>query len=83
IATFTKQEKVQYEESLKYYRDLKNSFDTAFEEGEMKGEIKGEIKKSKQVAINAIKKGFDNQIISELTGLSILEIEKIRKNLDL
>ncbi|TAG40152.1 MAG: hypothetical protein EAZ31_08645 [Cytophagia bacterium] len=75
IATFTKQEKVQYKENLKYYRDLKNSFDTAFEEGE--------IKKSKQVAINLTSKGFDNLFIAEITNLTIEEIEEIRKNIEL
>ena len=33
IASFSAEEKVQYEESLKYYRDLKNVVDTSHKEG--------------------------------------------------
>jgi predicted transposase/invertase (TIGR01784 family) len=39
IAKFTPEEKEQYEDSLKSYRDLKNVIDTAFDEGENKGKI--------------------------------------------
>ncbi|MDZ7881044.1 MAG: PD-(D/E)XK nuclease family transposase [Saprospiraceae bacterium] len=39
IAKFSSQEKEQYEDSLKTYRDLKNVIDTAFDEGESKGKI--------------------------------------------
>jgi len=41
IAKFTSEEKEQYEQSLKSYRDLKNVIDTAFIEGETKGKIEG------------------------------------------
>ena len=37
IASFSAEEKVQYEESLKYYRDLKNVVDTSREEGLKEG----------------------------------------------
>lgn len=43
IAKFTPEEKEQYEESLKTYRDLKNVIDTAFFEGQIEGEIKGRL----------------------------------------
>ena len=39
IAKFSPEEKEQYEESLKTYRDLKNVIDTAFDEGEAKGKV--------------------------------------------
>ncbi|MEW6710037.1 MAG: Rpn family recombination-promoting nuclease/putative transposase [Candidatus Riflebacteria bacterium] len=41
IAKFNPEEVMQYEDSLKVYRDLKNSFDTAIEEGFEKGIKKG------------------------------------------
>jgi len=41
IANFDDEEYSEYERSLKTYRDLKNSFDTAREEGEKKGWEKG------------------------------------------
>ncbi len=39
ISKFSRQEYQDYEESLKYYRDLKNSLDTAKEEGRIEGKI--------------------------------------------
>jgi hypothetical protein len=39
IAKLTREEYNQYIDSFKVYRDLKNSFDTAREEGETKGKI--------------------------------------------
>ncbi|TAN66397.1 MAG: hypothetical protein EPN17_13945 [Methylobacter sp.] len=35
IAKFNREQLMQYEDSLKYYRDLKNSFDTAREDRRM------------------------------------------------
>ena len=43
IAKFTSKERDQYEQSLKYYRDLKNVIDTSFEEGKMEGIIEGKM----------------------------------------
>jgi DNA-binding NarL/FixJ family response regulator len=39
-------------------------------------------KETEERAINAIKKGLDNQTIAELTGLSVEQIEKLRKELE-
>lgn len=43
IAKFTPDEMNAYEQSLKYYRDLKNVIDTAIMEGRIEGETKGRI----------------------------------------
>lgn len=51
------------------------------EEGKSEGIIEGENKKTIEIVKNAIKKGMDNDIISDLTGLSKEEIEGIRKTL--
>ncbi len=51
------------------------------EEGMEKGIVEGENKKTIEIVKNAIKKGMDNSIISDLTGLSNEEIEAIRKAL--
>ena len=40
IAKFTPVELKEYEDSLKAYRDIKNSIDTARREGNAEGEIK-------------------------------------------
>ena len=41
IAKFTPAERTEYEDSLKVYRDLKNSLDTALEEGRSEGRAEG------------------------------------------
>jgi predicted transposase/invertase (TIGR01784 family) len=85
IAKFSPEERTAYQDSLKYYRDVKNSLDTARLEGEVigleKGKVEGKQERSIEVAKNAIKKGFDNETIAELTNLSIQEIEKLRKEI--
>jgi predicted transposase/invertase (TIGR01784 family) len=65
IAKFTLEEREAYEESLKYYRDLKNVVDTSRAEG-----IKEVAKKMKE-------KGMSNSEISELTGLDNDEIDQL------
>ncbi|MDW8295848.1 MAG: hypothetical protein RMJ97_03095 [Raineya sp.] len=41
----------------------------------------GEKKRNLEIAKNAIRKGFDNQLLQRLTGLSIEEIEALRKEI--
>lgn len=81
IAKFSKTEHQHYEDSLKYYRDLKNSLDTAKAEGIAEGEQiglqKGEQLGMYKVALNAKKKGMSITDISELTGLSEEEISAL------
>ena len=81
IAKFSKKEHQHYEDSLKYYRDLKNSLDTAKEEGLIEGEQiglqKGEQIGMQKVALNAKKMGMPIKDISDLTGLSEEEISAL------
>jgi predicted transposase/invertase (TIGR01784 family) len=81
IANFTPGELTQYEESLKYYRDIKNVVDTAMQEGEIKGKIEGKIEgmqqRSLEVARNLKKAGVAVDIIVQSTGLSAEEIEAL------
>jgi hypothetical protein len=65
----------QYQDSLKDYRDLKNSLDTYYGEGLQEGSLS----EKKSIALNALKKGFDNAIARELTGLSLEDIARLRK----
>ena len=66
------------EDSLKYYRDLKNSLDTAkeegFLEGKIQGEIKGEIKKAQAVVITGHREGLSIPMLATLTGLTEEEV---------
>jgi predicted transposase/invertase (TIGR01784 family) len=74
IAKFTPEEVEAYEDSLKIYRDLKNSIDTAREEGKIEG-IK---EKAIEMAKNSLKEGLPTELIVKLTGLTLAEIEKIK-----
>lgn len=71
IAKFNQEQILSYENSLKYYRDLKNSLDTAKAEGKA------------EVAINMIKKGYPLNEISQITDLPIEEIEKLNRKINL
>jgi len=68
IAKFTPDQIRSYEDSLKYYRDLKNSLDTAKEE------------KAIEIAKRALKMRLSVDDIIELTGLSRQAIEQIKIN---
>ncbi|RWX48855.1 hypothetical protein VT98_11043 [Candidatus Electrothrix communis] len=73
IAQFTPDQIRSYEKSLKYYRDMKNSLDAAFDEGKQE--------KEREIVINGLKQGLDLKMIAALTGLQIEEIEKIQQEL--
>lgn len=81
IAQYNKTEFKQYEESLKYYRDLKNTVDTAHSDGKIEGmiegEIKGKIEALKESAINLYNAGVTIEIIAQGTGLKPEEITRI------
>ena len=69
IARFTPEEVMEYEESIKVYRDLKNSMDTSYS--------KGEANKSIEIAKNLKSLGVDIDIIAKGTGLSKEQIQKL------
>ena len=71
IARFSPTELREYEDSLKAYRDIKNSLDTAKAEGRAEGRA--------EVAKTMMEKGMDVKIIASLTGLSEEEIKSLRK----
>ncbi|OFX28022.1 MAG: hypothetical protein A2033_14615 [Bacteroidetes bacterium GWA2_31_9] len=75
IAKFSQSEYQEYEDSLKYYRDIKNSLDTAKEEGKVEGKIEGKI----EVARTGLKEGLSVEIIMKLTGMTKEEIEKLKE----
>jgi len=77
LAKFTKKDRIAYEGSLKYYRDLHNSLNYAREEGEQTGEKR----KVTEIAKKSILENLSFDIISTITGLSIDEIQKIANSL--
>ena len=85
IAKFSKEDRVAYENSLKYYRDIKNSLDTAFEEGigigEQIGLEKGKIEGKIEIARNMIADKETNDKIAKYTGLTEGQINAIREEM--
>jgi len=69
IAKFNPQEYQDYEDSMKYYRDIKNSLDTAKEEGKIEEKIK--------IAKNGLKLGLPIDFICKITSLTIEEVERL------
>ncbi len=66
IAKFTQDQIRSYEDSLKYYRDLKNSLETAKEEGKI------------EVAIEMLNANESIDKIIRFTGLTKSQIEKLK-----
>ena len=89
IAKFTPTELKEYEDSLKAYRDVKNSIDTALEkgreegraevraEGREEGRAEGRVEGVIQVAKKLLESGMDIDTIMKMTDLSKSEIEKL------
>jgi predicted transposase/invertase (TIGR01784 family) len=77
IAKYNDKEQRAYQDSLKYYRDLKNALDTVFEDGFSQGEVKGKLEGKLEIAQAMKQNGFDLESISKMTGLSVLEIENL------
>ncbi len=73
IAKFTLKEREAYEDSLKYYRDIKNVVDTSREEGFNDGMEKGIATTAKKMKLE----GFSNEQIKKITGLTDNEIENL------
>ena len=69
IARFSPTELREYEDNLKAYRDIKNSLDTAKEEGRAEGIA--------MVAKMMYAKGMDIDVIASMTGLSTDEVESL------
>lgn len=74
LAGMTENERNFYEESLMSYRDMQNALDTAVDDALKERDI--------QFIRKFIFKGFDNQLISELTDLNIEQVEEIRQKIN-
>ena len=85
IAKYTERERIEYEESLKVYRDLKGVIDTAFDEGKIEGKVEGKIEgkiegkveRNFEVAKTLKENGISMEIIIKSTGLSKEQIDKL------
>ena len=77
----------EYEDSLKAYRDVKNSIDTALEKGREEGLAKG-LEKGREegmekeklsTARRLLSMGLSEEQVSTATELPLEEIHKLRK----
>lgn len=71
----------EYERSLKAYRDLKNSLDTAKEDGREEGIVIGREQGRAEALVEMARTmkadGLAPQAIANYTGLSVEEIERL------
>ena len=77
IAKFSQQELREYEDSLKAYRDIKNSIDTAKEEGRKEGREEGVAKEKLATAKRLLDMGLTQEQVAKGTDLSIEDIERL------
>lgn len=85
LSQFTPDERKAYEDSMKYYRDLKNSYDTAhqaglaegLELGEQIGLEKGERLAMQKVVLNLRASGLQPEAIAQVTMLTVDEVMEI------
>lgn len=85
LSQFSPEERKAYEDSIKYYRDLKNSMDTArieglqegMEIGEQVGLEKGKEAEKREVAKRMLAKGLEASLVAELTGLDLKDVDSL------
>ena len=79
IAKFTPTELKEYEDSLKAYRDVKNSIDTALEKGREEGMAEGMAKEKLSTARRLLSMGLSEEQVSTATELPLEVIQKLRE----
>ena len=73
IAKYNPKDRQTYENSLKYYRDMENSLDLQYKTGRNEEKL--------EIAKKLLHLGCDNTFIINATGLSMEQIETLRKEL--
>ncbi len=85
ISALKGEERGNYEDSLKYFRDLhiieiqnhQKGMQKGMQQGIQQGIEQGEINKALEIAVNMKRKGLDINTIAEITNLSVDEINKL------
>ena len=75
IAKFTPVELKEYEDSLKTYRDLKNSLDTAEEKGRVEGRVEGRENEKIATIQRLLASGASVDIIAVATGMTEADVK--------
>mgnify|MGYP004523844445 CR=1 FL=1 len=79
IAKFSRKELMEYEDSLKAYRDIKNSLDTAIEKGRAEGRAEGKAEANFETARKMLSDGLPNDVVMKYTGLSEDDLRDLNK----
>jgi len=77
VSNYAPKDRIQYEESLKEYRDYYNTIATAEKDARMEGRKEEKI----EIAKSLITQNVDIQVIKNATGLTQTEIEELKKPL--
>lgn len=80
IANFDRAEASKYRESLKIYWDMTNVVETAVQDGFAQGVEAGIEQQNLTLAKNAKAMGLSDEMISQLTGLTLAQIYQIQSN---
>lgn len=80
IAKFNPTQVRSYEDSLKYYRDLQNSIDTARDEGKEEGIEIGQMRAMEKVALKLLQTGMSDKQIIATTDLDSATLEQLRNS---
>ena len=71
-------ERRAYEESIKYYRDIKNVVDTSREEGRKEGRKEASEQQALTIARRMLAAGVGVEQVAEFTGLAVQRVEALR-----
>jgi predicted transposase/invertase (TIGR01784 family) len=74
IANFSKEDYVEYQQSMKAFRDIDNGMRTAKEEGRIEGKEEGKAEEKLEIVLRMKAEGFSVEMISKITGLNREEI---------
>ena len=77
IANFSSEERYDYEESLKNFRDMQNTLDTAEQKGREKGLKEGKAEEKRAIARSMKADGLPVETIAKYSGLSVAEIKNL------
>lgn len=77
IATYSTDDRREYEQSQRAYNDIKIAIDSAERKGMVKGRAEGEQAKAKKAALAMKKDGMPVSLIAKYTGLKAEEIETL------
>jgi predicted transposase/invertase (TIGR01784 family) len=77
LSSLSKAERIKYDASIKAYRDHLATIAYGKEEGKAEGKAEGERNKQIEIARKLKAKGLSIDLITETTGLSVEEVERL------